>query len=46
MLIKQQNTENHKLCSFNTYLFDLIYTVKAMQYYFTFDYSISVSEYC
>ncbi len=29
-----------------TDLLDLIYTVKTMQCYITFDYSISVPEYC
>ncbi len=45
MLIKQQNTEKNHFCSFNTDLLDLIYTVKTIQCYFTFDYFISVPEY-
>ncbi len=31
--------EKNRFCSFNTDLLDLIYTVKTLQCYFTFDYS-------
>ncbi len=41
-----KHVEKKHFCHFNTDLLDLIYTVKTMQCYFTFDYSISVPEYC
>lgn len=40
-----KHIEKNHFCSF-TDLLDLIYTVKTVQCYFTFDYSISVPEYC
>ncbi len=41
-----KHIEKNHLCSFNTDVLDLIYTMKTIQCYFKFDYSASIPEYC